>query len=118
MENFSLLNEREVPELVLWEKYLVYATAFGIADKVLKQLKIKYPELSDENYMISNGYMYIYFMNRYNFERTLTSSMQKAYSAGLAEKASREMESSHSSSGFGGGGGFSSGGGFGRKIKH
>lgn len=100
MENFSLLNEREVPELVLWEKYLVYATAFGIADKVLSQLKIKYPELMDENYMMSNGYMYIYLMNRYNFERTLTSSMQKAYSAGLAEKASREMASSHSSSGF------------------
>ena len=113
MENFSLLNEREVPELVLWEKYLVYATAFGIADKVLRQLKIKYPELMDENYMMSNGYMYIYLMNRYNFQRTLTSSMQSAYSVGLREKAAREMASSSSSSGFGGGGGFSSGGGFG-----
>ena len=100
MEDFSLLNEREVPELVLWEKYLVYATAFGIADKVLRQLKIKYPELMNESYMMSNGYMYIYLMNRYNFERTLTTSMQKAYSAGLREKASREMASSHSSSGF------------------
>ena len=32
MEDFSLLNEREVPELALWEHFLVYATAFGIAD--------------------------------------------------------------------------------------
>lgn len=114
MENFSLLNEREVPELVLWEKYLVYATAFGIADKVLKQLKIKYPELANDDYMISHGYMCMYMMNRYNFERTLTSSMQKSYSAGLSAKAAREMASSSSSSGSGFGGGFSGGGGFGR----
>ena len=112
MENFSLLNEREVPELVLWEKYLVYATAFGIADKVLSQLKIKYPELNDENYMRNNGYMYMYMMNRYNFDRVLNSSMQKAYSAGLREKAARQAAASSSySSGGGFGGGFSGGGG-------
>ncbi len=39
MEEFSLLKEKEIPHLVLWEKFLVYATAFGIADKVIKQLK-------------------------------------------------------------------------------
>ena len=39
MEDFSLLNEKEVPAIEVWEHYLVYATAFGIADKVLKQLK-------------------------------------------------------------------------------
>ena len=44
MEDFSLLKEREVPELVIWEKYLVYATVMGIADKVIKQLKIVYPD--------------------------------------------------------------------------
>ena len=94
MENFSLLNEREVPELVLWEKYLVYATAFGVADKVLKQLKIKYPELTDE-YMLNNGFMYMYMMDRYNFDRVLNSSVQKAYDAGLRAQAARE--SSYSS---------------------
>lgn len=98
MEEFSLLNEREVPELVLWEKYLVYATAFGIADKVLEQLKIKYPELIDENYMISNGYTYMYMMNRYNFDRTITRGMQSAYSTGLKERYSREVGSYSSGS--------------------
>ena len=112
MENFSLLDEREVPELVLWDKYLVYATAFGIADKVLKQLKIKYPELVDDNYMISNNYMLVYMMSRYNFDRMLTSSMQKAYNAGVRERAARQAAASSSySSGGGGGGGFSGGGG-------
>ncbi len=101
MENFSLLDEREVPELVLWEKYLVYATAFGVADKVLSQLKVRYPELADDDYMANSPYSYIYMMNRYNFNKTLTSSMQKAYSAGLREKAAREAASSSYSSGGG-----------------
>lgn len=106
MEDFSLLNEREVPELVLWEKYLVYATAFGIADKVLAQLKIRYPELQDESYMISHGYTYMYMMNRMSFEGVLLGSMQKAYTNGLSQRASRNY-----SSGGGYGGGFSGGGG-------
>jgi len=102
MENFSLLNEREVPELVLWEKYLVYATAFGIADKVLKQLKIKYPELNDENFMLNNGYTYMYMMNRYNFDRALNAGIHSAYSAGMTAKAAREIASSSSYSSGGG----------------
>lgn len=112
MEDFSLLDEREVPELVMWEKYLVYATAFGIADKVLKQLKVKYPELTDETYMLSSGYTYIYMMNNHNLNRILRSSMQDAYRAGVRERAARQAATSSSySSGGGGGGGFSGGGG-------
>ncbi len=101
MEDFSLLKEREVPELILWEKYLVYATAFGISDKVLQQLKIKYPELQDENFMINNGYSYIYMMNKINFDRAVVSGMQKAYGAGLQERAARN---------------YSSGGGYRRRV--
>lgn len=93
MEDFSLLNEREVPDLILWEKYLVYATAFGIADKVLKQLKIRYPEFADETYLINNGYMYLYMMNRYNLNTVVASGMQKAYSVGLSERAARNYSS-------------------------
>lgn len=102
MENFSLLNEREVPELPLWEKYLVYATAFGVADKVLDQLKVKYPQLNDESYMMNNGYAYMYMMNRYNFDRVLNSSMQKAYQAGVRERAARQAAASSSYSSGGG----------------
>ena len=47
MEEFSMLDKREVPELVIWEKYLVYATAMGVADKVIKQLKIVYPNFEE-----------------------------------------------------------------------
>ena len=36
----TLMKEKEIIELPLWEKYLVYATAFGISEKVIKAIKI------------------------------------------------------------------------------
>ncbi|MCI8353204.1 MAG: DUF2207 domain-containing protein [Clostridia bacterium] len=106
MEDFSMMKEKSVPELILWEKYLVYATVFGIADKVLKQLKVVYPEMLDESYLSSNGYTYLYLMNSSRFSTsfisTLNNSVRNSY-----------YSSTNYSSGSGGGGGFSSGGGFG-----
>lgn len=105
MEDFSMLNEREVPELVLWEKYLVYATLFGNAEKVLKQLKVVYPEFSNDDYMRNTTYFYLMTHTDFNnsFVRAVDSSMQRAYNSSVA--------SSSSSSGGGFGGGFSGGGG-------
>jgi uncharacterized membrane protein len=40
----TIINERTHVEVVIWEKYLIYATAFGIADKVLKALQVRCPE--------------------------------------------------------------------------
>ena len=103
MEDFSYLNEKEVPQLVLWEKYLVFATAFGIADKVLKQLKVKYPELNDPDTIHSM----ILFNSMYS-----SNGFNTGFINSISSSTSR-MYSSTYSSGSGGGGGFSGGGGFG-----
>lgn len=99
MEDFSLLKEREVPELVIWEKYLVYATAFGISEKVLKQLKIVYPTIDQTDMLNTSTYMYFMYHSNFNtdFSSAITSSIASATY----------------SSGSGSGGGFSGGGGFG-----
>ena len=97
MEDFSLLNEKEIPALVLWEKYLVFATAFGISDKVLKQLKVVYPEIVNMDSAMYT-YSYIHIMNSVNIGNCINSSVY----------------SSVASSGGGSGGGFSGGGGGGR----
>ena len=112
MIDFSLLDEKEVPELVLWEKYLVYATAFGIADKVIKQLKTRFPELNDDSY-VSSHYTCMYMASHSNLYH---SSFSKSVSAAESYHA-REVASSSYSSGSGGGGGFSSGGGGGRRRR-
>ena len=102
MEDFSMLDKREVPELVIWEKYLVYATAFGIADKVIKQLKIVYPNFDEMMTTNFATYTYMNLMINTDFSRSfsnaISSSMSTAYSSGS-----------------GSGGGFSGGGGFGRR---
>lgn len=98
MEEFSLLKEKEIPSLVVWEKYLIFATAFGISEKVLKQLKVVYPEITDMSSTMYS-YTYINIMNSVNIENCISSSISSAYP---------------SSSGSGFGGGFSGGGGGGR----
>ncbi len=100
MEDFSMLNERDIPELALWERYMVYATAFGISEKVLKQLKVAYPQLTDE-YMY-NHYRTMYYMDTFNVGREFGTSMSRGY---------QSYANSRMSSGSGGGGGFSGGGG-------
>lgn len=97
MEDFSLLNEKEVPALVVWEKYLVYATAFGISEKVLKQLKIVYPNIDEMDGINTSTYMYFMYHSNFN------TNFSKAINSSIA--------SATYSSGSGSGGGFSGGGG-------
>ena len=107
MEDFSYLNEKEVPALVLWEKYLVYATAFGIASKVLKQLQVKYPELNNQD-TISNMVLFNAMYNAKGLNANFINSISTSTS---------RMYSSTYSSGSGAGGGFSGGGGFGGRWR-
>ena len=110
MEDFSMLDKREIPELVIWERFLVYATAFGIADKVIRDLKAVYREMG-RNFDFDDSSMgYMYFMTNNNFSSSFTNSMSSAFTS-----AYQSNYSSSYSSGSGGGGGFSGGGGGGRR---
>ena len=51
----TLMKERTIIELPLWEQYLVYATAFGISKKVISALKVRCPDMSS-SVMLSNPY--------------------------------------------------------------
>lgn len=95
MEDFSLLNEKEVPAIEIWEKFLVYATAFGIAEKVIKQLKMVYPNFEQ---LTGSDYTMMHLMMHTNFSSSFSSAI------------SSTMSSTYSSA-TGGGGGFSGGGG-------
>ena len=98
----TLMNERTIIELPLWEKYLVYATAFGISEKVVKALKIRCPEVQDSP-MLNNTY---YRSNSfYSSNRSFRSSVRSA-------SHRYHSYSSGGSWGYGGGG---RGGGGGRR---
>ncbi|MCI1635236.1 DUF2207 domain-containing protein [Bifidobacterium sp.] len=49
--DFSAFQDRGVNDLVLWDRYLVYAAAFGISNQALKQLALAYPQLSDPQWL-------------------------------------------------------------------
>ena len=102
MQDFSLISERSVEEVDIWEDLLVYATLYDIAEEVMKDFKKIYPNLTERNddYMTYIGLSYAY--------RNIT------YSAMLSGEAAQRARSSGKggSSSLGGGGGFS-GGGFG-----
>lgn len=51
----TLLDESTVVELPIWEKYLVYATAFGISSKVIKAIELKCREATDERPLLYNS---------------------------------------------------------------
>lgn len=92
----TLMKERTIIELPLWEQYLVYATAFGISEKVIAALKIRCPDMSSSA-MLSNPY----YTSR-NFIYTSHSFRSAVRSASY-------------SAGGGGYGGFSGHGGYGRR---
>lgn len=44
MEDYSNFADRDVLSLTLWNDYLVYAVAMGIADTAMRQLVVNYPQ--------------------------------------------------------------------------
>lgn len=106
MKDFGRMDEKELPEIILWEKYLVYATVFGIADKLSKTMEIKVKEYSDIN--TSDIIKYNQISNIVRISSVVGSTISKVKTT--ADSAYAVAHSS-SSSGGGTGGGFSSGGG-------
>lgn len=107
MEDFGTMDTKELPEVRLWDKYLVYAITLGCADNLAKVMKIKIAELQEQGVYTPDLFDY-YRFNRFlmfntTLNRTINSSVQAANSAKVA--------ASSKSSGGGFGGGFSGGGG-------
>lgn len=112
LKEFSLLDERHVNEVALWKDYMIFATLFGIADQVIKDMKKINPEYFNMDQVASQ-------MADNMTLPMIRSTLLNSTSRAVANKAAREARASgrggHSSWG-GGGGGFS-GGGFGGGVR-
>ena len=107
LQDFGKFDTKDLPDMILWEKFLVYAYVFGCAKELEKTMKIKMNEMGATPVA---GYYYdpsftdmLIFSHVVN--RTLNSSITSAYNARSA------ASSGNYSSGGGFGGGFSAGGG-------
>lgn len=122
LKHYSLLNERGVFDIIIWEKYLVYATAFGISEKVIEELYASYPYVFTEEYwqeerptkgIIDMACNPSYYNKECSFIG-FTNEIQTSYNTmqtTMKEYTSTHSSAHYSSSSFGGVGGFSSGGG-------
>lgn len=100
LKDFSKFDEKDLPEITLWEKYLVTATVLGCANKVEKLMKM---HITDTSNIDTN--LLIYQSINLELTRELNNSVKTAIS-----NSSSNISSSSYSSGGGFGGGSSGGG--------
>ena len=112
LKDFSRMDKAEMPSIIIWEHYLVYAISLGVAKQVIKQLPLVFSDADLQNTHLT--YMYGYNMHNFNnftsaFDRTI-SSVDHAISHAMSVANSTNSSSSGSGGGFSGGG-FGGGGG-------
>lgn len=107
LADFGRLDEKDLPEIKLWERYLVYATMFGLAAKVQNAMKMN---LERMNYSDNIDFTYLYFDNYY-FSNSMTNAVNSSLSSARGTISTQELASSSDSSSGGYGGGSSFGGG-------
>lgn len=108
LNDFGRFEEKDLPEVVLWERYLVYATVFGIAAKVSKEMKVKFDQMKMNDTSLNDSLFNYYLFN--NIGNDITREINTAVTRSISTV---QAANSSMSSGSGFGGGFSSGGGFG-----
>lgn len=104
LNDFTLVGERTSREVGLWQDYLVFASIFGIADKVAKELHDIDPQFFEE--------VMAYDFNTVNWILWRNSMLSNSITNAQVRAADAMSRSSGSFGGFGGGTSFGGGGGF------
>lgn len=122
LKEFSLLNEKGVVDVALWNDYLVYATVFGIADRVMKQMKEVAPDYFkmsdvgqlfdiDGTMLLTTGALYTVSDRIYDRFSSTTEHFSNLESVSSWGGFSSTASGGGGWSSFGGGGGHTGGGG-------
>ena len=122
LSDFTLVDEREAPEIGLWKQYMVMAALFGIADKVAQNFEKLFPakmeEYSRQTNLVDTMTTYYIISSVSNSSRSMMSAAIDRQNERAAAKAAAERRSSggggHISFG-GGGGGYGGGHGGGSR---
>ena len=111
LEDFTLVDERSVPEVGLWKQYLIMAAGLGIADKGAKNFEKLFPEVMEQ--YARDAHM-LDTVTTYQVLDSLSrssSSMMKAAVDRQSERAAARAAAARRSSGGGGSISFGGGGG-------
>ena len=129
LKDFTLVNERQMTEVSLWQEYLVFASLYGIADEVRKEMKRIAPDISKldsiTSMLLSSGTSAVLvgslidtMQRSYRYAQVYQTPAEKRAAREAAARAAREVSVRRYSGGGGrssysGGGGHSGGGGSG-----
>jgi uncharacterized membrane protein len=110
LTDFSRLpDEAHAGDLILYERYLVYAVALGVADQLVDGLRVRFPQLADANSGFATWYVVGNAAGYANFSRLDSIGTIGSFASEFSSATAAAFSPPSSSSG--GGGGFSSGGG-------
>lgn len=83
--DFSKLDEHDYKSIAIWDHYLVYATALGISEEVIKELKIVFPTEFEQGSDMFSTYVTISLLSDNDafssFSDSFTSAASTAFSA-------------------------------------
>lgn len=112
IEDYTLLSERNIEYIELWDKYLSYAVSFGISNKVINCMQGLNID-DDLEKLVSSDFMNTYLTTNYYYFYN-NASLDKIFMKRYGELSSSVLSnwdiSTGSGSSSGGGGGFSGGG--------
>lgn len=103
LQDIGRFDMKKVGDLILWEQILPYAVAFGLAKKVIRELKANFSVEELETGL--GSYYPIFILGNTNFEVAFNSSFSSAIGGVSSASGSSGGFSGGSSGGFGGGSG-------------
>lgn len=117
--NFTALDERPPTDVKVWGEFMIYATVFGVAKQVIKELRVSVPEIFDDgSASVHTGYVpwWVWYGSGVVHSGVTMPSpadmlQQSVSNTFSTAEAAISAASGSSSSGGGFGGGFSGGGG-------
>ncbi len=108
--HFSNMKDYEIPSIIVWEHYLVYAISLGVADKVISKLKLV---LSNQDISLRNStYLYCMTDRSGRLNNSMFRSFDKVFTSAFASATASTGSGGGFSSGGGGGGGGGGAGAF------
>ena len=110
LKDFGRFNQKELPEIMLWDRYLVTATVLGCSDQISKQMQIYFNSYDGMEEIQEFLQEYMRYKAIKQLENSLHSLIHKAQVESSIRSSSSSSGGSSYSSGSGFGGGSSDGG--------
>ena len=113
LKDFTLIKDRGVVEVKLWNDYLIFASLYGIADQLMKDFRKVCPEyftLSSAAELLDDDMTTLVIWNMINMTSRNFNTAATAYEASRAGDSGSSWSGGGGMASWGGGGGFSGGG--------